>query len=250
MKNLVHIDKDFGWFIGNFDHNQKHQHYAIQLSIPIHGSVSIQTESEIITTELPILIKTNVIHQLTSEEDHLLILINPASTIGHFYSKSVQNDITEFIESPATDLQKIIKGTEKLSSEPSALKKEINKLITSYDCFCGSFIHQGDERINKALAFLQENASRTVPLEEMAHHCNISQSRFRHLFKDQTGLTYRRVQLWTRLVKAIPLMRNQSLTEVAYSAGFSDSAHFSRTFRENFGFSPREFLKISRFIQV
>jgi len=32
----------------------------------------------------------------------------------------------------------------------------------------------------------------------------------------------------------------QSITEIAFAAGFSSSAHFSRSFRERFGMSPRE----------
>src|SRR5581483_2092631 len=33
----------------------------------------------------------------------------------------------------------------------------------------------------------------------------------------------------------------RSITEIAFSWGFSDSAHFSRCFRKTFGLSPREF---------
>lgn len=250
MKNLTHIEKDFGWFLGCFDNNQQHNHYAVQLSIPLNSSITIQTRNKILTTELPVIIRHNVVHQIISNTTHFLLLINPASTIGHFWNKSIENDINEFTQTPATDLQKIVTKTSELPSSPTALKTEINRLITSYDCFCSSFIHQGDERINKALSFLKENIHRTVSLEETAGYCNISPGRFLHLFKEQTGITYRRAQLWARLIDALPMIQYQSLTEAAHTTGFSDSAHFSRTFRENFGFSPREFLKISRFIQV
>jgi AraC-like DNA-binding protein len=39
----------------------------------------------------------------------------------------------------------------------------------------------------------------------------------------------------------------QSITEIAFSLGFSSSAHFSRAFREHFGLSPREFRRIGLF---
>ena len=38
-----------------------------------------------------------------------------------------------------------------------------------------------------------------------------------------------------------PAEAQQSISEIAFRFGFSDSAHFSRTFRQRFGLSPREF---------
>jgi AraC-like DNA-binding protein len=32
-----------------------------------------------------------------------------------------------------------------------------------------------------------------------------------------------------------------SICEIAFSRGFNDSAHFSRSFKDRFGVSPREF---------
>lgn len=39
---------------------------------------------------------------------------------------------------------------------------------------------------------------------------------------------------------ASPRWRAMSITAIAYSVGFNDSAHFSRSFRKTFGISPRE----------
>jgi acetamidase/formamidase/AraC-like DNA-binding protein len=38
-----------------------------------------------------------------------------------------------------------------------------------------------------------------------------------------------------------PLEAHRSISEIAYRTGFADSAHFSRSFRQRFGTSPREF---------
>jgi acetamidase/formamidase/AraC-like DNA-binding protein len=38
-----------------------------------------------------------------------------------------------------------------------------------------------------------------------------------------------------------PLEAHHSISEIAYRCGFADSAHFSRSFRQRFGTSPREF---------
>jgi AraC family transcriptional regulator, positive regulator of tynA and feaB len=38
-----------------------------------------------------------------------------------------------------------------------------------------------------------------------------------------------------------PRLRGKTITEIAFSWGFSDSAHFSRSFRQQFGICPRVF---------
>ena len=44
-----------------------------------------------------------------------------------------------------------------------------------------------------------------------------------------------------RVDLANPRMREKTITEIAFFWGFSDSAHFSHTFRKEFGISPRAF---------
>jgi AraC family transcriptional activator of tynA and feaB len=37
-----------------------------------------------------------------------------------------------------------------------------------------------------------------------------------------------------------PLLRVRTVSEIAYSWGFSDVSHFSRSFKQKFGITPRE----------
>jgi AraC-like DNA-binding protein len=59
------------------------------------------------------------------------------------------------------------------------------------------------------------------------------------LFKEETGVPYRRYRLWTRMGAALKALRSgRSLTHAAHEAGFSSSAHFSTAFAEMFGLPP------------
>ncbi len=249
MENFIHIENNFGWLLGTFDNNQKHQHYALQISIPITGPIWIETTSQTIETLHPVLLKPNLSHKVVSKNHQLLILLNPASTIGHTWKSTIKNEMEELKNGAVKNLQSFLVQKESLL-DPSHLKGEIEQAILSFDCSCHHHLHEADHRINQALEYLENNSQRVIPAEETANHCNLSTSRFLHIFKEQTGLTYRRAQLWTKLLKALPLLKSFNLTETAHEAGFADSAHFSRTFRENFGFSPHEILKLSQFIQV
>jgi AraC-like DNA-binding protein len=247
MQNQIHIDKDYAWFTGSLDNNFQHKHYAIQLTIPLDDALFIKTPEKTVSSKLPVLIQSNVVHQITSRSRHFLILINPASTIGHFWKKITTQPIEECTLSPVIDLIEILRSHTLL---PNEQLKKINEIILSHDCFCEVSFHHGDERVNRAFEFLKANYNRSVPLFEIADYCHISPTRFIHLFKEQTGISYRRAQLWIKLVQAVPLIGNKAITEIAHSAGFSDGAHFSRACKETFGLSPRELNKISQFIQV
>jgi AraC-like DNA-binding protein len=56
---------------------------------------------------------------------------------------------------------------------------------------------------------------------------------------------------WLRLQQALSgIARGANLTEAAHAAGFSDSAHLSRSFRSTFGIAPSALLHPSLSLHV
>jgi AraC-like DNA-binding protein len=91
------------------------------------------------------------------------------------------------------------------------------------------------------------------PLKELAALVALSPSRLEHLFKTTTGVSLRHYLLWQRLRRAVEeLATGSSVTRAAHSAGFSDTAHLSRTFRRMLGFTPSSALQRqgSSFVQA
>ena len=75
----------------------------------------------------------------------------------------------------------------------------------------------------------------------MANQLALSESRFLHLFSKELGIAWRPYLLWRRIICVIQaLINGSSATDAAHLAGFSDSAHLSRTFRNNFGMTIRQ----------
>lgn len=96
-----------------------------------------------------------------------------------------------------------------------------------------------DARIEQALAQLREDPARRWPVAAAAQLAGLSPGRFMHLFRTHTGLPLRRYLLWLRLRRAMAAaMAGASLTGAAHDAGFSDSAHLTRSFRSMFGLAP------------
>lgn len=65
------------------------------------------------------------------------------------------------------------------------------------------------------------------------------------LFKKETGKKFSSYLQEVRLEKSRNLLQNSKLTigEIADEAGFFDSAHYSRAFKEHYGCSPLEYRK-------
>jgi len=96
-----------------------------------------------------------------------------------------------------------------------------------------------DERILRAVKYVNEHLSAPLTLTQVASVAHLSPSRFRHLFIEQTGMGLRQYILWRRFVSVWELrMSGVSLSEAAHAAGFADSAHLARTSRRMIGIPP------------
>lgn len=107
-----------------------------------------------------------------------------------------------------------------------------------------------DKRISQSIKRLRVEAETNFSVGEIAANVALSESRFSHLFTEQIGVSVRRYQLWLRLREALHLIAKDggSLTDTAHEAGFSDSAHLTRTFRQMLGIAPSALLKHSSLI--
>jgi AraC-like DNA-binding protein len=73
----------------------------------------------------------------------------------------------------------------------------------------------------------------------LAAQVGLSEPRLLQLFKETLGVPIRRYRQWHRLfVTAVGVTHGLSLTAAALEAGFTDSAHFSHTFRSILGTTP------------
>ncbi len=96
-----------------------------------------------------------------------------------------------------------------------------------------------DPRVLAAIDRIRQRLDDVPSLDEVAAAVNLSPSRFRHLFVEQTGMPMRTYVLWRRVLRVWELlMRGETLSSAAHAAGFADSAHLSRTSRTMFGLPP------------
>lgn len=92
-------------------------------------------------------------------------------------------------------------------------------------------------------AFLQQNYSRSISVEDAAHQAGVSRSYLYRAFQAEFGCSPSAYLTRYRLQRACQLLRYSPLTvsAVAASVGFEDPFYFSRTFRKELGVSPTEY---------
>lgn len=97
-----------------------------------------------------------------------------------------------------------------------------------------------DRRIEHALDFLQKNKTQKTRISEIATRLHLSSSHFRHLFREQMGMSPSRYVKLLRLQRAKELLESTflSVKEVMSEAGFSDLSHFVREYKSEYGQSP------------
>ena len=98
--------------------------------------------------------------------------------------------------------------------------------------------------IEKILKIINENISDSdLNVEMLAEGVGMSRVHMHRKLKELTNMSARDFIKSIRLKQASDLLTNQKLTvsEVAYALGFVNLSHFSNTFREFYGMSPKEY---------
>ncbi|GIT93188.1 AraC family transcriptional regulator [Jannaschia pagri] len=95
---------------------------------------------------------------------------------------------------------------------------------------------------NRVLRFIRENLERTISLDDLAREAGMSASHFSRLFKDTVGTPPMQYVMAYRIEQALEMMRDPTrrLGDIALSCGFADQAHFSRSFKQVTGETPRK----------
>ena len=89
---------------------------------------------------------------------------------------------------------------------------------------------------------VEENYTSPISLDELAYLSGRSLSSFKREFQDIYGAPPARWIREKRLSKAYEMLRSSSLSvaDVAYSLGFENPTHFSRIFKQQYGYAPSQ----------
>lgn len=108
-----------------------------------------------------------------------------------------------------------------------------------------------DLTLKKAMEYINNHIDEQIALADVARHCCKSSTYITHLFKKQSGKSFKTYMLLQKLEKAEEYLRlnpEMSLSDIAEIFKFSDQFHFSKTFKRYRGLSPSAHRKLNSYI--
>lgn len=216
-----------------------HAHHAIQVTLSLGGRFRLEGAGVVHNGEAAA-VAADAQHRFEAEGLVALLFIEPESNVGRAITRRhFKNQGLIAIE------HDVLSGCrEGLAAAHAASKRDDAALIQIGREMVAALgpdtaSDQPDARIQKVIAWAARQVDQPVGLSDAVTVSGLSASRLRHLFVEQTGLPFKTYLLWLRLTRAVEgVAAGASLTQAAHEAGFSDSAHLSRTFRRMFGVAP------------
>ncbi|OMH33984.1 hypothetical protein BGP75_13555 [Motiliproteus sp. MSK22-1] len=101
--------------------------------------------------------------------------------------------------------------------------------------------------VSRVQEFLDTHACETITLDQLAQEAEISSYHLIRLFKHHTGFTPHAFQIDRRINQSKKLLKcSNSIADVALKTGFSDQAHFQRSFKQYTALTPAQYQQTSK----
>lgn len=223
-----------GWarFVGNAGDNLAHRHHAVQLVISEGAEVRAIIESEWFEAA-GLLIGSDVDHAIQPGPARM-IYVESESPRGQRLNAACKRGVRVLTSHTCGVLQDLWHASTTADDSVTAIVRELAGVATEHVKPGGLL-----SRVQALIDSLPLRVEERFGTEALAAECQISPSRFAHVFKAQTGMAVRPYVRWLRLTRALDEVGGgRTLTAAAHAAGFADAAHFSRTMRRHFGIAP------------
>lgn len=208
----------------------RHRHLAVQL-IRTEGEPFVVTLDHGRLEASAALIPSGVLHSFEADSPIELVLVEPKGPVGSPLQETalrlVGQDLAGRIAAGSVDPSQVLESLAPQSPGPRPRQTALSPAVKI------------------AVAYIEQALSGRPRLEDAATNAHMSPSRMTHLFTAEVGIPFRSYVLWARLRRMVLLIgEGDNLTQAAHGAGFSDSAHLSRVFRDHFGLPPSALLRM------
>lgn len=226
------------YFVGDARDNDLHAHYALQIAIALQGTFLVKDDSGRQHCATGIIIPSNKRHCIRNDEDQafekLMLFIEPASDLGRVLNSHFLLDAECIVDIEPALVEQVIAAADDDEVGESLVRRVVS--ILTHEAWRYRPV---DRRVAFALDYFDHHLSDIDSLAHVAERLSMTPRYLRKLFEREIGLSPQRYRLWCRVKTALTsVLMGESLTDAAASAGFTDSAHFSRTFRGMFGSPP------------
>jgi len=237
-------------YIGaSFDFSM-HKHHAVQICVGINSSFDISFGDNDCHNVRAALIAPDVPHQLSTINNEIAFVYLEPESSDYRAMLDFNRDKRPYVVWDSIDEE--IASAFQLDSGVDEIKAA--SLLTKTLELVGiepAYSFNTDERITRVLKRLDESKGAQCTSEELESIACLSSSRLQHLFREQVGIPIRRYSLWMRIRYVLEqLISGAKVIDAAVDAGFSDTAHFSRTFKDMFGLPPSALMSAKGLVSI
>lgn len=183
--------------------------------------------------------------RLKGESQECQIVFISSYAQKEYLKAAIELEAIQYIEKPI-EQEELEKAIRKCVQKYSQIK-DIKELKKKYETVAGekkTDAHANSAAIKKTIAYMHQHyADKGLSINKMADEVYLSTTYLSSLFKQEMGVTINRYLTDIRIEYAKTLLLDQSLKlyQIADMVGYEDSAYFTRIFKNQTGFTPKEY---------
>ncbi len=238
FEKYIYVGKYEIAYIGRIETLEIHSHITWTLCICMDGDFTLHFKEEIQKVTGAILVPPKWKHKIESQNSLFLFIF--FEKYSNYFSKKYSSSTISYLKDPMT--QELKRNVKHLSgSNFTNLKNILYTCINNLNISITDQIAL-DPRVEKIIALILTNRStKDIPIKKLASKVQLSESRMSHLFKENMGVPISSYRIWLKIKKlAESLESGKDLTFSAQEAGFFDSSHLNRVFKNYFGIVPKK----------
>ena len=153
-----------------------------------------------------------------------------------YAQEAIRLGVSRFLLKPSK-MDEINEALQAMTAHLDKLPHEKKEEEDEHTSNAGSFI------VNQAVSFMESAYQQKLTLQEVADKCYVSQWHLSKLLNRYAGKTFYDILNSIRIKKAIELLSDPKLKicDISEMVGYSDTAHFARTFKKLEGMSANEY---------
>lgn len=242
----VWVGAGSAYFVRMARDDSLHAHSLLQVAIALIAPFTVVGENDCVRAALGVVIPSGKRHRLHADPEAtapvLSLFLEPNSEGGralraHYPLSPVDGEIVEIDARSVAALRSCWAG-------PAACRGErlVQELVAALADGLPPRL-QEDHRVTVAQDYIANHLGDSDSLDHVAQQLRLTTRYLRKLFDREIGFSPQRYRQWCKLRLALECVEmGASFTTAAATAGFTDSAHFSRTFRGVFGAPPSSLL--------
>jgi AraC-like DNA-binding protein len=244
---LMLISPERVFYAGLLGRPRKRTSGGYNIYAAMHGSLKITKDRSELVGEMAV-VSPYVPHSVESQHPCIICLVIEPETVEPAAMDELSARICGAV---APDIARRIRD----AYESLRLQQRGGGFTTrEFDLLCFGEVlpdRNIDARIKCAAAKLNDFTGTKMTAADCAASVNLSPSRFLHLFKEETGVSFRAFRAWKRARHLLHFVNEDiNLAHLAQDIGYPDSTHFSHSIRRFYGLQPRAIFSGSRDLAI